>query len=97
MFCDASEDAIGHVIYFCSISSDNDVHVALVSSGSRLTSRSGIPRLRLSAAAEASKAAAAVVTELETKPSKIYFHFDSKVKLGYLANREGSFAKHTAR
>ena len=89
MFCGASADAIGHVIYLRSISSDNDVHVSLVSSGSHVAPRSAtsIPRLELCAAAETSKAAAAMVTELETKPSKIYFHCDSKVVLGYLANR----------
>ena len=40
IFCDASEDAIGYVIYLCSISSDSMVHITSVTSSSRDASSS---------------------------------------------------------
>lgn len=99
VFSDASDDAIGHAIYLRSVSIEGQVHVALVVSGSRVAPRSATstPRLELCAAAEASRAALAVLVELESKPSKVYYYSDSMVALGYLANRDRNFPKYIAR
>ena len=99
VFCDASEDAIGYVMYLRSVSSNGKVHVAFVTSGSRVAPRSAtsIPRLELCAAAEAIKAALSVLSELECKPYKSFYHSDSMVVLGYLANCERRFTKYVAR
>ena len=69
-FCDASEDAIGHVIYLPihSISSDGKMHHAFVTIGSSVAPSyaTTIPRLELFLVAEATKAALFVVSELES-------------------------------
>ena len=99
VFCDASKDAIGHVIYLRSVSADDEVRVSFVTSGSRVAPHSAvtIPRLELCAAAEAAKAAVAVLSELVSKPDKTYYYSDSMVVLGYLANCDRRYTLYVAR
>ena len=65
VFCDTSKDAIGHVIYIHSVSADYEVRVPFITSGSRVAPHSAVTilHIELCAAAEAAKAAVAVLSE----------------------------------
>ncbi|XP_018018481.1 uncharacterized protein LOC108675002 [Hyalella azteca] len=99
VYCDASDKAIGYVMYLRSLSDEGDTHVAFVSSASRVAPRcaTSIPRLELCAALEAAKGATSTVTELERKPDNVLMHSDSKIVLGYLANKQRRFSKYVER
>ena len=98
-FCDASEDAIGFVLYLRGIDSQNRSEVAFVSGNSRVAPRSAtsIPRLELCAALEAAKAISSFREALGKKINKIFMYSDSQIVLGYLRNREKRFERYIER
>ena len=98
-FSDASEQAIGHVIYLRSVNEKDQVHVAFVSAGNKLTPKSAtsIPRLELCAALETSNASKDVFEALERKPDSCHYYTDSKVVIGYMENKEKRFARYITR
>ena len=99
VFCDASDNAIGHVLYIRSVSQNHQVHVSFISSSSKVAPRcaTSTPRLELCAAVEAARSVRATTMELERKPDDIYLYSDSKVVLGYLINEQRRFTKYVAR
>ena len=98
VFCDASEDAIGHVVYLKSESSDS-IHVAFVYGESKVSPRqaTSIPRLELCAAVEAAQSAYRISQELSNKPHETLFYTDSKVVLGYIRNETRRFSQYVSR
>lgn len=98
VFSDASQDAIGVVIY-CRSVGDQNVSVAFLRGESRMAPREAksIPRLELCAAVQATETLATIVSDLSRKPDEVFFYTDSLVVLGYLRNRERHFARYVAR
>ena len=88
--CDASEQAIGHVAYMRTTATDGRVHVAYVSSSSRVAPRcaTSMPRLELCTALEAARCATAIVSEMEIKPDSVVMYSDSTSVLGYINSEE---------
>ena len=99
IFCDASEQAIGHVAYLRSVNADHTVYVAYVSSASRVAPRcaTSMPRMELCAATEAARAATAIITELERKPDCVVMYTDSTSVLGYIRNESRRLSQYVAR
>ena len=82
-----------------SVLDDRKVHVAFVSSMSRVAPRCaiGMPQTELCAAVEAAKGATAITSELRRKPCGKYLYCDSMVVLGYLTNDQRRFSKYVER
>jgi len=99
VFCDASKDATGCVVYLRSVDASQTVHVALVTGCSRVSPRKGtsIPRLELCAAVDATLTAYRISEDLDIKPGSISYYSDSTVVLGYIANREKRFSRYVTR
>ena len=100
VFCDASAEAIGHVIYLRQINAADEVAVAFVLGSSKVAPKgtSSIPRLELCAALNATLATSRVIDEIDLEIDQVYYYTDSKVVLGYLSNRERRFSRYvTAR
>ena len=99
VFSDASEEAIGHVIYVRSVDDSNNVSVSFVFGNSKVAPRlaNSIPRLELCASVEAAQAARELLQELVKPIDKVYYYTDSKVVLGYLSNTERRFSKYVTR
>ena len=100
VFADASQVAIGHVIYMRILGRDGSIHISFVYANSKVAPRSAtnIPRLELCAAVEAAQSANYVSRELCIHRNDVIFFSDSKIVLGYLNNQEKSFTKYvTAR
>ena len=98
-FCDASDCAIGHVIYIQSINKNNEIHVAFVHGESKVAPKaaSSMPRLELCAAVEAAYSTYHTIEELNQPPSEVRFYSDSNVVLAYLHNEERRFSKYITR
>ena len=98
IFADASEVAIGFVMYLKTYSISN-IHVSFVLAGSRVAPRDAVsmPRLELCAALEASKASTEVLCELNISKSNCFYYTDSQVILGYLRNEEKRFLRYISR
>ena len=96
VFADASQDAIGAVVYIRYINDSNICHCSLVTSKTKLIPRSAttIPRAELCAAVEAAELAHEVMDELRLHFSTVKFYSDSMVTLGYLNNCDKSFTKY---
>ena len=56
-----------------------------------------MPRLELCAVLEATKAASVINYELRREPDAVYLYSDSKIVLGYLANKTRHFSKYVKR
>lgn len=99
IYSDASEKAIGYVIYVRSVDTLGKVHVCFVEGSSRITPRAAttIPRLELCAAVEAVKGAFKIIKELSRKPDSVYFYTDSRITLGYISNTEKRFVNYIDR
>jgi len=98
-FCDASLQAVGHVIYIRQINDCNDVAVSFVFSNSKVAPRSAttVPRLELCAAMEAARDANRVVHELEVPIDLVNFYTDSMIVLHYLQNNTKRFSLYVTR
>ena len=98
-FSDASEDAIGHVMYMRSQDDKGKVHVAFVNASSKVAPQSAtsIPRLELCAALQAALATQEICAGLTHKPVACHYYSDSKVVLGYLENKEKRFSNYVTR
>jgi len=96
VFCDASQDAIGFVIYLRSVDINDAVSVSFVCAASKVAPRaaSTIPRLELCAAVDATLGANRVKQELDRPLDLVRFHSDSKVVLGYINNQDRRFTKY---
>jgi len=96
IFCDASQDAIGFVIYLRSVDINDAVSVSFVCASSKVAPRAAtsIPRLELCAAVDATLAANRVKLELDRPLDLVRFHSDSKVVLGYINNQDRRFTKY---
>ena len=96
VFCDASADSIGHVLYLRQINQLGEVAVAFVVGSSKVAPKgtSSIPRLELCAALNATIATSHVMTELDLDIHEVYYYSDSRVVLGYLTNRERRFNRY---
>ncbi len=92
-FCDASFLGYGVCSYLRLISTEGDVHVSLVLGKSRVTPIKPItvPRLELTSAVVAVKAALTLSQEFTYKKAEHFFWTDSKVVLGYIANETKRF------
>ena len=99
VFCDASTDAIGHVIYCKSKNQYGASHVAFMFGESKVSPRgaTSIPRLELNAAVDAAISAQKVSQDMKRKPDAIYYYTDSNVLLGYLNNESTRFARYVSR
>ena len=98
VFSDASNSAIGYVIYMRS-THDNDVHVSFVTASSKVSPQSAtsIPRMELCAAASAVQCASQITAELTLKPEKIHYFTDSTIVLGYINNTSKKFSRYITR
>ena len=97
VFCDASEEAIGHVMYVRSIYADDSVYVSFLFANSKVAPRSAntMPRLELCAAVEAAQSASYIMAELPKLVfSSVLFYSDSMIVLGYISNKERAFSKY---
>ena len=92
-FSDASERGYGQCSYIRMIDKDGQVSTSLVMAKSRVTPSKPVtmPRLELLAAALSVKVAEFLDAELDYKSVKHYFWTDSKVVLGYIANKARRF------
>ena len=95
-FADASDVAIGLVIYLRQINVQNKISVSFVFANSKVAPRAAgtIPRLELCAALEVTRAVRKVLLELTLEISKIQFYTDSKIVLGYLQNSTKRFSRY---
>ncbi|XP_059085507.1 uncharacterized protein LOC131882394 [Tigriopus californicus] len=98
VFFDASQDAIGNVIYSRSVQGKN-VYVAFLNGESKVAPRQArsIPRLELCAVVGAAQDTVSILRSLKKKPDQIYYYTNSLVVLGYLRNRERRFSKYVTR
>ena len=98
VFSDASEEAIGFVIYMRCIEND-EVSVSFVTGGSKVAPKgaTSIPRLELCAAVEAVQTASRVSHDLDQQPDRVLYYTDSMIVLGYVTNLEKRFTKYVTR
>ena len=99
VFSDASQDAIGHVIYMVSVNYEHAIHVAFVLGSSKVAPRAAtsIPRLELCAALEAAISTRELLKELDVIIDSVRLYTDSRVVLGYLNNTERRFSLYVSR
>ncbi|KAJ8036706.1 hypothetical protein HOLleu_20758 [Holothuria leucospilota] len=99
-FSDASDLAIGAVVYLRQISQLGVVHVSLVIAKARVTPKHAvsIPRLELCAAVLATTLVQTISPELEGRLEidNITYYTDSKVVLGYISNESMRFHVYVA-
>ena len=83
-FSDASDEAIGHVIYLKQVNASGDVAVSFVFASSKMAPRAAdtIPRLELCASMEVARSASRIALELHTKIDDTLFYTDSKIVMG---------------
>ena len=99
VFADASEVAMGYVIYLLTEASDNSMHSGFICGNSRVAPKgcTTIPRMELNAALLAARAASEVFKSFTIKiKGKIYFT-DSRILLGYLQNTTTRFTNYIER
>ena len=99
IFCDASQDSIGHVVYIRSTNDAAGVHVSFLYGESKVSPKSAtsIPRLELCAAVDAAFTIHRIKKELVNKPDEVYFFTDSRVVLGYINNCHKRFSQYVSR
>ena len=96
VFCDASQESIGHVVYLRQISNVGTISVSFVYGNSKLAPRAAltVPRLELCAALNSVRSANFIMSELDLNLPKVVFYTDSNVVLGYLRNRTRRFSRY---
>ena len=99
VFSDASSDALCYVIYLVTLDSSGNRHTGFVAGGARVAPRSctTIPRMELNAALLAARAAHSVLRAFTLTLSDCKYFTDSKVVLGYLANKSKRFSGYVER
>ena len=99
VFCDASIEAIGYVVYLRLVNVAGTVNVCFVTANSKVSPKSAtsIPRLELCAALEAATATSELIAELEMDLNSVRMYTDSKVVLGYLTNTAKRFSRYITR
>lgn len=97
VFSDASNDAIGNVLYFRSNKAEETV-VRFLQGESRLhpLHANTIPRLELCAAVAAVTKATKFLQESSFEPSSCHFYTDSMIVLGYIQNTTRKFSKYVS-
>ena len=98
-FADSSQEAIGWVLYCRSVNAQDKVHVAFLTSGSKVGPQAAttIPRMELNAALQCAIATQSVRKAMGRPPDETYFYSDSKCVLGYLTNAERRFSRYVTR
>ncbi len=98
VFSDASDNAIGSVIYLQCVSNSGTSSVSFVHGSSRVAPKgaTSIPRLELCAAVEAVLYAQQILRDLTTPPSSVSYYTDSQVVLGYIRNEEKRFSRYVS-
>ena len=98
IFSDASEKAIGAVIYLRAIDSEGQCKVGFVMGKAKVAPTTGhtIPRLELCASVLAVEMSQFVVEHLDTHIDSMKYYTDSKVVLGYICNESRRFFIYVA-
>ena len=96
VFCDASKESVGHVIYLRQASDQQQFCVSFVCGSSRVSPKAAttIPRLELCAALYAIQSYQHVRNEIDLSFKRVCFYSDSKVVLGYLKNKTKRFSRY---
>ena len=96
VFCDASKESVGHVIYLRQFSDKLCPSVSFVCGSSRVSPKAAtsIPRLELCAALYAIQSYQHVRNEIDLIFKRVCFYSDSKVVLGYLKNQTKRFSRY---
>ena len=97
-FADASEAAIGYVIYLKTIAVDGTVNVSFLCANSKIAPKgsTSMPRLELCAALQVALMCHALLKELKIE-CDTFLYTDSMVVLGYLRNCDKRFTKFVTR
>ena len=96
VFCDASEKAIGFVVYLRQTNLKGEVSVSFIFGTSKVAPRAAtsIPRLELCAAVEGARTAAKIKAEMSIEICKVVCYSDSQIVLGYLTNTSRAFQRY---
>ena len=96
VFCDASSNAIGLVIYLKQTNVEGEIATSFIFGSSKVAPRAAtsIPRLELCAAAEAARTSTRIAKELDQTISKTVYYSDSRIVLGYLSNTKRAFPRY---
>ena len=96
VFCDASAQAIGLVIYLKRWNESNQTAVSFVLGSSKVGPRAAtsIPRLELCAAVEATRITGKIIKELDIRVDQTVYYSDNMIVLGYLTNTSKSFQRY---
>ena len=97
-FSDASEEAIGVVIYSRLLNERGEAHVSFLFGQSRVapTKPTSIPRLELCGAVLSTQAVRKVLKEIDMDIHEVFFYTDSQVVLGYIQNDARRFYSYVA-
>ena len=98
-FADASEQAVGGVVYLKARRGDQ-VHVSFVAACSKLAPQAAstsMSRLDLCGVLQTAEMASSVHTELGSKVDNVRLYTDSMIVLGYLRNESRQFTKYVTR
>ena len=87
-FSDASQDAIGAVVYLRQLNDRDEVNVSFVFGQFKVapTKQTSIPRLELCGALLSTLAVKRVLKEIDLEIHEVTFYTDSLVVLGYIQN-----------
>lgn len=97
-FSDASQDAIGAVVYLRQFNEKNEVNLSFLFGQSKVapTKLTTISRLELCGAVLSTQAVKKVLKEIDIKIDDVVFYTDSKVVLGYIQNDSRRFFVYVA-
>ena len=98
-FSDASENAMGYVIYLLTQDTDEVLHLGFVCGSSRVAPKgcTTIPRLELNAALLMARAVVSVRKSLSRDICSCLYFTDSKITLGYIQSETRRFTKYIER
>ena len=99
VFADASDVAMGYVIYLLTEDSEGGRHLGFICGNSRVAPKgcTTIPRMELNAALLAARTASEILKSFTIKMSGTRYFTDSKIVLGYLRNTTTSFKNYVER
>ena len=97
-FSDASQDAIGAVVYLRQFNERNEVSLSFLFGQSKVApiKPTTIPRLELCGAVLSTQAVKKVLKEIDIKIDEVVLYTDSKVVLGYIQNDSRRFYVYVA-